>query len=134
MADTTNLYHYDWDLPTAAKKVAEGLPAWSLERVRSQLDLSKREFADIIQISERTLNRRAKEERLSVDESDRVYRLACVIDRATDVLGGIEQASGWMKEPNVALGAQTPLDMIRTEPGATMVRQLLGRIEHGVPA
>jgi uncharacterized protein (DUF2384 family) len=38
-----------------------------------------------------------------------------------------------MKEPNVALDEETPLNMARTAPGVTMVEQLLGRIEHGIP-
>ena len=133
MAQISNPVQYDWDLPTAARKVAEGLPTYTLERVRTTLDLSKREFAEIIQISERTLNRRSKEERLSVDESDRVYRLSRLVHRASDVLGGEVQACAWMKEPNVALDEETPLNMARTAPGVTMVEQLLGRIEHGIP-
>lgn len=133
MAHSKTSIRYDWDLPTAARKVAEGLPAYTLERVRSQLDLSRKEFASVIQISERTLNRRSKEDRLSIDESDRVYRLSRLIYRAAEVLGGTDHASAWMKESNLALGGETPLDMARTEPGATMVKQLLGRIEHGIP-
>lgn len=129
----SSIIRYDWDLATAAAKVAEGLPAWTLDEVRSRLDLSKREFAEVVQISERTLNRRAKESRLSVDESDRVYRLSSLVERASIVLGGPENARTWLKEPNVALGGVAPLDMARTGPGSRLVEQLLGRIEHGVP-
>lgn len=132
MAHSTSI-RYDWDLATAAAKVAEGLPVWTLDEVRSRLDLSKREFADVVQISERTLNRRAKETRLSVDESDRVYRLSRLVERAALVLGGSDNARIWLKEPNVALGGAVPLEMARTGPGSSLVDQLLGRIEHGIP-
>ncbi|MDA1029154.1 MAG: DUF2384 domain-containing protein [Bacteroidetes bacterium] len=124
----------DWDLPTAASRVAEGLPTQSLEDVRVVLDLSKREFADVIQISERTLTRRQKESVLPADESDRVFRFARLIEFATLVLGDESEAREWMKEPNYALGNSTPLQFAKTEPGAELVEQLLGRIDHGIPA
>lgn len=122
-----------WDLPTAARRVSEGLPVITLEIVRSKLSLSKREFAEVIQISERTLSRRAKETKLPMDESDRVYRFSRLIEFAANVLGGEEEAREWMKEGNFALGNETPLEFARTEPGAELVEQLLGRIEHGIP-
>ncbi len=123
----------NWDLVTAAQRVAEGLPAYTLERVRTRLSLSKREFADIIQISERTLSRRAKEDTLPVDESDRVYRFSRLIELATDAFGSEEAARDWMKEENYALGNATPLSFARTEPGAELVEQLLGRLAQGIP-
>ena len=122
-----------WDLPTAAKRVAEGLPVTSLEEVRQVLDLSKREFADVIQISERTLTRRRKESVLPSDESDRVYRIARLVELATEVLGNEDDARQWMKESNVALGNQTPLEFSKSDPGAELVEQLLGRIDQGIP-
>jgi len=131
---TVKSYKYlKWDLPTAARHVSEGLPANTLETVRTKLSLSKREFANVIQISERTLSRRAKEDTLPLDESDRVYRFSRLIEFASNVLGGEDDAREWMKEENFALGNATPLEYARTEPGAELVEQLLGRIEHGIP-
>lgn len=127
--------HYlEWDLPTAASRVAEGLPTQSLEDVRVVLELSKREFADVIQISERTLSRRQKESVLPADESDRVFRFARLVAFATVVLGDESEAREWMKEPNYALGNSTPLQFAKTEPGAELVEQILGRIDYGIPA
>ena len=130
----SSVSYLDWDLATAARRVAEGLPTYTLEEVRSKLSLSKREFADVIQISERTLTRRTREDTLPPDESDRVYRFSRLIELAAHVLGSEKEAREWMKEENYALGDATPLELARTEPGAGLVEQLLGRIEHGLPA
>ncbi|MBO6576834.1 MAG: DUF2384 domain-containing protein [Rhodothermales bacterium] len=123
-----------WDLPTAARKVSEGLPTGSLEAVRSVLDLTKREFADVIHVSVRTLARRKSEEKLPPDESERVYRVGRLLEYAASVLGGEDAARSWMKESNYALGGVTPLEYVRTEPGAELVERLLGQIAHGVPS
>ncbi len=125
--------YLDWDLPTAANKVTEGFPTQTLKDVQEILNLSKREFADIIQISERTLSRRQKESVLPTDESDRVFRIARLVAFAKVVLGSEEEAREWMKEPNFALGNCTPLQLAKTDPGAELVEQLLGRIDHGIP-
>jgi uncharacterized protein (DUF2384 family) len=36
-----------------------------------------------------------------------------------------------MQEPNRALDGETPLEMAETDPGATMVRDLLLGVQHG---
>ena len=62
-----------------------------------------------------------------------MYRVARLSAIAADVLGGVDAASGWLKEPNYALGDRAPLDVASTEPGAQLVERLLRRIEHGIP-
>ena len=64
--------------------------------------------------------------------SERVYRLADLMARATDVLHSDEEAKYWLKTPKKALGGETPLSLADTEIGAKEVKDLLGRIEHGV--
>ena len=66
------------------------------------------------------------------DESERLFRIASLFDRAVEVLGDKETAKQWFKGPKRALGGQTPLQFADTEPGANEVAALLGRLEHGV--
>ncbi len=125
--------HYaDWDLPTAAGRVAEGLPVGVLYTIQNRLDLSNQELAHAVMISPRTLTRRKKEHRLPPDESERAYRVARLTEIAADVLGSTDDAREWMKEPNYALGDQVPLEVARTEPGAKLVERVLRQIEHGI--
>lgn len=123
-----------WDLPTAAHRVAEGLPTGSLSTVQERLELSNKELADVVLISPRTLTRRKKETSLPPDESERVYRINRLVEIAADVLGGEAAAREWMKEPNFALGEETPLSLAKTEPGAQLVERVLHQIEHGMSA
>ncbi len=124
----------DWDLPTAAHRVEEGLAPAALDELQEALDLSSRELADLLLLSPRTLTRRRKAgERLPPDESERTYRLARLAELAARTLGGPEPARAWMREPNFALGDARPLDLARTEPGARLVERLLAHIQHGIP-
>lgn len=124
----------EWDLPTAAHRVSEGLSTGSLDTVQLRLELSNKELADVVQISPRTLTRRKKEDTLPPDESERVYRINRLIEIAADVLGGQAEARDWMKEPNFALGDESPLSLAKTEPGAQLVERVLHQIQHGMSA
>ena len=83
-------------------------------------------------IATRTLSRRKTEGRFQTDESERLFRIAALYDRAVEVLGGRDRASAWFKGPKKALGGKTPLQYADTEPGAREVENLLGRLEYGV--
>ncbi|HYL72773.1 MAG TPA: MbcA/ParS/Xre antitoxin family protein [Bryobacteraceae bacterium] len=52
--------------------------------------------------------------------------------RALEVFGSSDRAIEWMREKNPALGNQPPIRVIQTEAGGKAVRDVLGRIEHGV--
>jgi putative toxin-antitoxin system antitoxin component (TIGR02293 family) len=123
-----------WDLHTAASRVSEGLSVEVLDTIQRRLALTNSELAHVVLISPRTLTRRKKEQRLRPDESERAYRVARLTEIAGQVLRSEDEAKAWMKEPNYALGEETPLEMARTEPGATLVERLLVQIEHGITA
>lgn len=120
------------DESAAIAAIREGLPAESFDWLKEQLDLTASKLADALHVSRRTVSRRKKEGRLGSGESERLLRLTRLYRRAAEVLGGPEEARDWMREPNFALGEDTPLHFADTEPGARRVEQLLGQIEHGV--
>lgn len=118
----------------AVKAVRSGLPVACVERLGESLGVKLNVVGRVTNIAERTLLRRKQENagRLKTDESERVLRIGLLLDRAVEVLGGLEEARAWLNAPSRALGNSTPLDYANTEPGAREVEALLGRIEHGV--
>ena len=116
---------------TVIKRLREGLPFSSFEKLRSAIDMSASELARVVSIAPRTLARRKETGRLQSDESERVLRIGHLLDLAQDVLGDAKKAQTWLKSPNRALGGSSPLGYADTEPGAREVEELLGRIDHG---
>jgi putative toxin-antitoxin system antitoxin component (TIGR02293 family) len=47
-------------------------------------------------------------------------------------LGSQAGAVAWLREPNGALGGRAPLGLLRSDEGAVLVEQILGRIDHGI--
>jgi len=121
-----------WGLPDAAAKISEGLHTDILATIQNRLNLSNHELADLLLISPRTLDRRKKESVLPSDESERSYRIARLTDLAFQIFGSKEKAAKWFNEPNYALGNKKPIELVKTEPGARLVENTLGRIRYGV--
>ena len=81
----------------------------------------------------RTLERRRqKGERLTIAESDRVQRLERIIDHAVRVFGEADRAHRWLRKPNSALDQAVPIELLRSETGARVVEDAIGRIEYGM--
>jgi len=113
-------------------RVEEGFLYWALERLRSNVGLSREALADLVQIKPRTLDRR-KGGRLRPEESDRLLRAARVFGGTIALFeGDADAARTWLSSPQRALGGTVPLEMARTEVGAREVESLVGRLEHGV--
>ena len=110
----------------------KGLAISAFDRLYKAMGLTILELGSIANISLRTLRRRKHDGKLTPEESERVYRIACVFDKAVDVFGEAKIAREWLKEPLIALSGRTPLEYLAMEVGAREVESLLGRIEHGV--
>ena len=102
--------------------------------LRQALAVSDNRLSAIIRVSQRTIQRRLREGRFHPDESERIMRVAKLTERARDVFGDLESAREWLKSPQFALGGEIPLEYADTEPGAQVVEDVLGRLEHGIPA
>ena len=116
---------------TASMIREQGLPLATLHDLVG-LGFSMKEVQELV-INPRTLrHRRARRERLSSEESDRVVRLARTVSSAERTFGDREQAWRWLRKPNRSLGGQRPIDLLATETGARAVEESLIRLDEGM--
>jgi len=108
------------------------LPVDVIDTLGENLGTRREAILQTIAVSPRTLARRRKEGVLSAEESDRAVRIARIAALAEDVLGGRREAVEWLRQPNRSLGGYAPLELVRTDTGAAMVADVLGRLEYGV--
>jgi putative toxin-antitoxin system antitoxin component (TIGR02293 family) len=115
-------------------RIARGLPKRALDRLKAEMDLTDADFAAVLGISSKTISRLRKNKNGALDQltSDRVYRLARIFAFAEQVLGSRAAAARWLRKRQMGLGMRIPLDLMRTEPGAREVEDLLGRVEYSV--
>lgn len=132
-----------------ARAVERGLPLAALRRIQTTDPAAGGLTADEIEryvIPRRTLTkRRARRQPLSLEESNRLARLARVLTAAVEAFGGdpadrdapatreaTRRAATWLRRPSQALDGETPLGLCTTDAGARIVEDELGRIAFGV--
>ena len=120
--------------PTLAE-IRNGLPTSFLDTLKDALEMTETQLADVVGIARQTLVRRKKQGVLRRDEGDRAATVTRMFNMALSYFdGNREHALDWLKHPNPALAGETPLERADTATGAEDVIDLIGRLEHGIPA
>ena len=116
------------DLAEIAEK---GLPTDSIAYLKEK-GLTFSEVSETV-ISPRTLkHRKARGQQLSVEETERMLRVARILSLADQVFGNHEKALTWLRQVDERLNDRTPLRMLHTEAGGRLVENLLWQIDEGV--
>ena len=109
-----------------------GVAARVVDDMVDYFQVSKSEIFRILRTPESTAHKLIKDGRpLDAGASERVVRVADITRMAEGTFGGRQAATQWLKTPNFALDAATPLSVLDTEPGAREVRRILAAINHG---
>ena len=117
-----------------ARMVSRRIPLRALTHVQQQGLFSEGEIQRFIIPARTRRHREAKKERLTVEESDRLVRMARVQALAEDVFGDADRANRWLRAPLGELSSTAPLDWARTEAGARLVEEILAKIDWGAAA
>jgi putative toxin-antitoxin system antitoxin component (TIGR02293 family) len=61
-----------------------------------------------------------------------VIRVVDIVTLAERVFGDETKSKAWLKRPNSSLSGQRPIDLLKDELGAAVVREMLEQIDHGI--
>ena len=110
-----------------------GLSVGSIDALALSVNLEDASFKYRI-VAKATLDRRKKSgsRKLSIEEGDRLARLAKAFSFAIEIYKGTEGAKAFMTAPHPMLDGRSPMDVaLKTGAGADAVIQLLGRAAYG---
>jgi putative toxin-antitoxin system antitoxin component (TIGR02293 family) len=113
-------------------QIRAGLSFRAVNQLQRALELPLDKIALVLGMSRATLHRRKREGKIDEQASERLVRYQRLLQKATDVFGGLDYARRWLTHPQPGLGGAVPLDFAASEIGAREVENLLGRIEYGV--
>jgi putative toxin-antitoxin system antitoxin component (TIGR02293 family) len=117
---------------TGMLRIIEEKFAPSIVKRLISLGLQRSEI-DAIVIPLRTLqHRNSRREKLTVEESDRVFRVIRVLSLAETVYGSRERALAWMRTPHARLDGRPPLSLLNTDTGSRIVEDVLIQIDEGM--
>lgn len=113
------------------KRIVAGCPARLLMDLCEQGDVPA-SVSDWV-VSPRRLNRRVREEqRLTADESDKLFRAVGVIAMVQALFGNKEKAKRWLSKPKARFAGEAPFAMLTTTPGVCAVEEMLLQVAEGV--
>lgn len=108
-----------------------GIKKRALLNLAANIDLSVRAIAALLNVTERTLQRKGESDLLDASTSEQVLQIAEVFSRGSEVFGSAADFREWIGAENKALGGKRPMELLSSRFGAQMVLDILGRIEHG---
>ncbi|RZK54432.1 MAG: hypothetical protein EOO87_10445 [Pedobacter sp.] len=105
----------------------------SFEKLNSKLPFSQAEWADILHISDRTLQRYIKDGKpFEGLYAEHLYQLENLAVMASEVFSSPETVKNWLMSSKNVLGATLDFNTLRSFWGVKLIAAELGRIAHGV--
>lgn len=121
-------------LLSRVREVEKGLPVSALRAVADGKVVSLSDLVGAV-AARRTLDRRlAENDRLTLEESDRLARFAEILELTTHIIGDRPSAMEWLRTPKQRLDGARPLDLMRTYSGGEAVVDLLNQARYGMLA
>jgi len=114
------------------KSAREGFSKHVLMALAKKISLTLQEFANIMHISERTLQRYDDNDIIKTEYAEKAVELARLYTRGEEVFGSLDKFKIWMKTPIHVFRGEAPVSLLDTSIGFDMVFKELGRIEHGI--
>ncbi len=129
MARVGSILHIGLKTPLDVVRVSrEGIVTSAVDLLVDQ-GFNRRDLDWIIPL--RTLtHRREKGQKLTTDETERWLRAAKISALAQEVLGA-EKAMAWLNKPRKIFDGLSAMELIKTEPGASLVEETLSQLDEG---
>ena len=111
--------------------ILKGMPAGVISHLNKEWGLTDEFMAQMMGLSVGTVSRKRKKanisagERLSLVQSDRLYRVARIIALGVDVFEDKAYALKWINNKQPIFGGRVPLYMLQTAPETAEVEKLL---------
>jgi putative toxin-antitoxin system antitoxin component (TIGR02293 family) len=113
--------------------VRKGISPKEFEHVQKSTSFSTLQWARLLQLSERTLQRYRDENKVFQPvQSERILDIALLYDYGIDVFEDKDNFEAWLNSKIPALGNQQPIDLLDTQFGIQLVKDQLTRIAHGI--
>ena len=113
---------------------SRGISKRALMNLADYLQLSPGRMAQLLSVSERTIQRYGPGDHFGRAVSEHILHIAEVAAKGVEVFEDRDRFLKWLNQPSIALSMETPINLLESRFGADMVLDELGRMEHGILA
>jgi len=115
--------------------IRSGIDYNTFRLVTAEFPFNDNDWAVILNTTTRTLDRYKKDNKaFASKQSETIIEIKQLMLYGQEVFGNTPNFHSWLMMENVALGGVVPKDLLDTSVGVSMIKDFLGRIEHGVLA
>ncbi len=109
-----------------------GLKGNAIKTFSQHSGLTQTELAQILNVSERTLQRKGASQPISFNTSDKLIELVRLFHKGMHVFNTKELFLAWLHRASRAFSGEKPIKLIESSLGIELVKDELERIQHGV--
>ncbi|UAY51441.1 type II RES/Xre toxin-antitoxin system antitoxin [Ferruginibacter albus] len=103
------------------------------KKIADKTPLTQAEWASVLHISERTLQRYAKNNGVFAPiNAERAVQIAEVLKQGKVTFGSIDKFYSWLKQNPFMLEGNLSFDSLKSSEGINRILTQLGRIQHGI--
>jgi putative toxin-antitoxin system antitoxin component (TIGR02293 family) len=116
-----------------ARKPVSEFPGSKFQELCAKLPFTQLEWAEILHISDRTLQRYLKDQKpFEGLYAEHLYQLDNMADLGLQVFKNPKSLETWLRTPRMVLGETQDFNTLASFWGVKLIANELGRIEHGV--
>ncbi len=105
------------------------------QKIADMVPFTLSEWANILHLSERTLQRYAKDNKnFEGIYVDRILQIERLIEQGLEVFNTAQAFYEWLKQPKQIMGEEVTFEYLNHSDGIYHISDQLGRIQHGVYA
>lgn len=117
------------------KLVREGIPYSEFSKVLTKYPFTLKEWSNYLNISTRTLERHRDDNKsFRQEQSERILAIFQLLNYGNTVFDFQKGFYNWLNSESIALGGIKPKELLDTSIGIGIIKDELGRIEHGILA
>jgi len=109
-----------------------GVTKNAVSNLANYLSLSSKQVADLLPVTERTLQRYSPRQHFNQAVSEQVIHIAEVLAKGTEIFKEKSKLLLWLNTPHKVFSGNTPFSLLGSRFGTELVLEELGRIEFGV--
>ena len=120
---------------TLIKLVREGIPYNEFSKVLTKYPFTLKEWSNYLNISTRTLERHRDDNKLfRQEQSERILAIFQLLNYGNTVFDFKKCFYEWLNSESIAIGGIKPKELLDRSIGIGIIKDELGRIEHGILA
>ena len=111
---------------------SRGITKNAVSNLANYLSLSSKQVADLLPVTERTLQRYSPRQHFNQAVSEQVIHIAEALAKGAEIFKEKSKLLLWLNTPHKVFSGNTPFSLLGSRFGTELVLEELGRIEFGV--